>query len=480
MNLAALVAHHARYRGSKTAVEARDFSATYSEFDVLARRVAARLRAAGVGVGDLVGVRMRDTPMHLATLVAVFHLGAIILPLDWRAAGAEVERIVGRFPPKALVTDGGRGLPDGLNVVGIDAIEETAPDGEPAVALTNQPAVYSLTSGTTGEPKAIVLTHEQFFGRATTLLLERVTLPDDRFLALLPLAYSNGRVILFSLLSIGATVMMFPTLFEPRELLDFVAAHNVGALMVSPNVVRQLLVIDPGGGRLMPGLRAFVSGGSKLQPEERAAIKARIAPFVIDYYGSTGGGPTAIIARDEDGADPTSMGRPMITMNVEVVDERGAVAPVGTVGPLRIGGPGVTTAFAGPVAPGDEGIRDGWYYPGDLGSFDEHGLLHLHGRASELIKRGGLMVYAQEVEQALRRHDHVADAAVVGAPSPSLGEEVVAFVVLSAPAEEGALVQHCRRELAPFKVPARIVVVDALPRNPSGKVVKAELLQSLA
>jgi acyl-CoA synthetase (AMP-forming)/AMP-acid ligase II len=272
MNLAALVAHHARYRGAKTAIEARDFTATYAEFDVLARRIAARLGAAGVGVGDLVGVRMRDTPLHLATLIGVFHLGAVVLPLDWRAAGAEVERIVARFPPKAVVADVTRGLPDGLNLVGVDAIADTSPRDAPAVALTDHPAVYSLTSGTTGEPKAIVLTHEQFFGRATTLLLERVTLPDDRFLALLPLAYSNGRVVLFSLLSIGATVMMFPTLFEPRELLEFVAARDVGALMVSPNVVRQLLAIDAGGGRLMPGLRVFVSGGAKLQPEERAAI----------------------------------------------------------------------------------------------------------------------------------------------------------------------------------------------------------------
>ncbi len=477
MNLAALVAHHARYHGDRIAVEARDFTATYSDFDVLVRRVAARLRAAGVGVGDLVGVRMRDTPMHLATLIGIFRLGAIELPLDWRGAEAEIGRVVTRFPPKVVVTDGGRGLPDGLALVTLDAIEDTAPDTGSAVALSNHPAVYNLTSGTTGEPKAIILTHEQFFARAAMLLLDEVTLPGDRFLGLLPLAYSNGRVIAFSLLSIGATVMMFPPLFEPRELVDFVTAHHVTALIVSPNVVRQLLAVDRGDGHLMPGLRVFMSVGSKLQPEERAAIKTRIAPFVMDYYGSTGGGPTAIISRDEEGADPTSMGRPMITVNVEVVDEEGAVTPVGTVGRIRVSGPGVTTAFAGVVVPGDEGIREGWYYPGDLGSFDDRGLLHLHGRASELIKRGGLMVYAQEVEQALRRHPGVADAAVVGTPSETLGQEVVAFVVLKTAVEEGDLTRHCRRELAPFKVPARFTIVEALPRNASGKVVKAELLK---
>ncbi len=265
MNLAALVAHHARYRGARTAVEARDFTATYAEFHVLARRIAARLRAAGVGPGDLVGVRMRDTPLHLAALIGIFHLGGVVLPLDWRAAGAEVERIVASFPPKAVVADVTRGLPDGVNLVGLDAIEETAPDGAPAVALTDHPAVYSLTSGTTGEPKAIVLTHEQFFGRATMALCSsRLTLPDDRFLPLLPLAYSNGRVIYFALLAIGATVMMFPTLFEPRELVDFVNGRNVTAMMVSPNVVRQLLAMEA-------GRRASDAGPARLRLRRRQA-----------------------------------------------------------------------------------------------------------------------------------------------------------------------------------------------------------------
>ena len=143
----------------------------------------------------------------------------------------------------------------------------------------------------------------------------------------------------------------------------------------------------------------------------------------------------------------------------------------------RVRGAAITTRVIGDDGPGDEGFRDGWYYPGDLGRIDKRGILHLHGRAADLIKRGGLMVHAQEVEQALRRHDSVADAAVVGFPSAALGQEVAAFIVPRGPVDARELIRHCRHELAPFKVPTRVEFVAALPRNPNGKVIKDLLLK---
>jgi acyl-coenzyme A synthetase/AMP-(fatty) acid ligase len=479
VNLAELILHHARYNGSNAAVVTRDSVTTYAEFEIMVRRIAGALRDRVVGAGDLVAVRMRDTPAHLATLAAVMHIGGIVLPFDWRAAVSEIDRIAARFPPKIVVVDGRSPLPAGLDTLDAATALEAAPDSNPPVVLTDHPLVYSLTSGTTGEPKAIVLTHEQMFGRTVTLLLEHVVQPDDRFLALLPLAYSNGRVINFSLLTLGATVMLFPAIFEPGELIRFVEEQQLNGLMVSPNIARQLIGLERRPERLMPRLRVFVTGGSKFQPEERAALRDRVAANVIDYYGSTGGGPTAIIARPDEGAAPTSMGRPMFSLKVEIVDDDGRSLPAGTVGRLRVRGPGVASGFAETTDMAEDGFRDGWHYPGDLGSLDTDGMLHLHGRTSELIKRGGAMVYAQEVEQALLRHPGVTDAAVVGAPSPELGQEVVAFVTLASPADERALIQHCRTQLAPFKVPARVEIIDALPRNPSGKVVKGDLLKRL-
>jgi long-chain acyl-CoA synthetase len=480
VNLARIIGEHARYRAEKPAIEAQDVSLAYRDLDVLARRIATRLKGAGVGVGDLVGAHLRDTPHHLATLVAIMHVGGIILPLDWRAAAAERGRVIARFPPRAVVSEEGRGLPEGTRIVTLDDIAATEPDAAPPASLPDQhPMVYSLTSGTTGQPKSIVLTHDEMFGRTVTLAFEGVIAGNDRMLAQMPLAYSVGRVVAACALNLGATIVMFPSLFEPADLAAFARERRVTALILSPNVGKQLAALGSADRHLLPDLRILVFSGAKLQPEDRALIAEKVAPRVIDFYGSTGGGPTTMIANAEDGVSPTSVGRPMAATETEVVDEDHNPVADGATGRIRIRGIGVCRRFAGAVEPGDEGFRDGWYYPGDLGSFDEAGRLHIVGRVSDFIKRGGIMVYAQEVEQALMRHPEVADAAVVGAPSPELGEEVVAFVVLRSPVESRALIAHCRKELAPAKVPARTIAIDVLPRNPNGKVVKNELRAKL-
>ena len=418
---------------------------------------------------------MRDTPDHLAALVGMMHIGAIALPLDWRSPTPEIRQLIARFSPKAVLSDNRGKL--GSPPASMDAGQVTTaePDRNAPARLADSPLVYSLTSGTTGKPKALVLTHEEMLGRAMTLAAEHVILAEDRFLSMLPLAYSNGRVIAFSLFLLGASALTFPNLFETDDLVRFIAERRVTALMASANVLRKLIAAASPTAMLIPGLRMLVTGGSKMTPQERAAVADRVAPRLIDYYGSTGGGPTSLIENPQDGAAPTSVGRPMVGMEIEIVGEHGARLARGEVGKLRLRGPGVVKRQVGDDLLDGEGIADGWYYPGDLGSLDDHGLVHLHGRAADLIKRGGLMVYAQEVEQALLRHQSVAEAAVIGVPSPTLGQEVVAFLVTRSAIDESEVLHHCRRELAPYKVPAQVRFVKTLPRNASDKVVKSQL-----
>jgi acyl-coenzyme A synthetase/AMP-(fatty) acid ligase len=475
MNLAALIARHAEAAPGRPAVLGGGEHLSRAALDDCVRRLAARLRSAGAGAGDLIGLRLRDSPAHIIALLAVARIGAVALPMDWRAVAPEIARIVERFQPKLVLIDEDKPLPAGTVPLGVNDLAATEPDPLRPASLTDSPLVYGLTSGTTGVPKGIVTTHEEMFGRFVAFTVGRLIDRDDRFLMPLPLVFDAGRAISFALLTLGAEIRLFPTLFDARELVEAANTDGVTALILTPKSSRALLALPAGKGHLMPRLRAYVSTAGKLQPEERATLRARVAPRVIDYYGTTGGGPVALITGEEDDTSPTAAGRLAAGIEVEVVDEADAVVAGGASGRIRMRGPGVTRSFAGATAAGDETIRDGWYYPGDTGHFGENGILHLTGRTAEMIKRRGLMIHAQEVEYVLSLHGAVVEAAVVGVPTGAHDEDVVAFIVAREPVDAASILKHCRRNLAGYKVPQRVVVVEAMPRNTTGKVVKAEL-----
>jgi long-chain acyl-CoA synthetase len=460
------------------AVETAKERLTYGALDELARRIATSLRSAGVAPGDLVGVRMNDTPAHVAALLATMRLGATILPMDFRATRAEFDRVTGRFSPRVVLNDENPTIDWSPAIIDIAAAAACAPDDGAVADPPDGVFALSLTSGTTGQPKAVMVTHGQVYARCTTRALEGMFASDDRFLTTLPLAYPAGREHALAPLLLGATLVMFPTLFFPAELVEFINASHVTAFNLSPNMSRALLARAPTqDGPMLPNVRTMVSTTGKLDPQERAQLRKRIVRQVIDYYGSTGTGPIAVTRAETDTGEESAAGRLAIGIEAEIVDEAGALVAGGAAGRIRVRGPAVTTATAGTSEEADEGFRDGWYYPGDLGRFDEYGVLHLLGRSADLIKRGGLMVYAQEVEQVLRRYCGVMDAAVVGVPSAELGQEVAAFIETENDLDRREVTRFCRRHLSGYKVPTRIEVVDALPRNAGGKVVKGRLLK---
>jgi acyl-CoA synthetase (AMP-forming)/AMP-acid ligase II len=461
LNVTAPLSHHARATPDKAAIVHADRVLTYGELDPLVRRAAAHMYALGFKPGDVVGVALKDTVDHLVMLCALARAGVIILPLDWRWTAQEQDRVVTHFGARAVLKEFFRDL---------SGSEENFPEGD-------LPLLMSLSSGTTGRPKGPRLRHSQFLARYRVFWINLGFNSQDRFLSATPLYYGGGRTFSLAMLYTGGTVFMLPPPWEPQELCEAVERERITSLFLVPTLIRRLLVLDDKVLSPLKSLRLLVSSGSALHPDERREIRRRLCPAFIEYYSSTEGGGVSSLTPEDPDEFGASVGRPVFGVEVQCVDEEHHPLKTGEVGRIRYRGPAVADGFWNDPEASREAFRDGWWYPGDLGTLDEHGYLYLKGRAKDMIIRGGINIYPGEVEEVLQAHPAVADATVVGWPSREFNEEVAAFVILKEDKKIDSveLQNLCRTKLAPYKVPKQVFVVDDFPRNALGKVIKAEL-----
>jgi acyl-CoA synthetase (AMP-forming)/AMP-acid ligase II len=479
MNLALYPHLLAIHDGARPAVEQGNLILDYRNFENLSRRIAWRLRRAGLGRGDVCGVMLRDDSLHLAAMFAVWRLGAVMLAMDWRLPVAEAAGLTMRLRPALVVATREIALPGAGRVVTLDGIEGEADAELPVEPADDEAAIHALSSGTTGEPRVAVITHRQQEARILAYTAGYGLMRDDRYLSTVPLAYSWGRNMAVTYLCLGATIILHPTIFAPEELPRAVATARVTTAAIAPKVSRELLRLPSAGGRLLEPLRLYLSSTAPLYAEERRGIRERVAANLVEAYGTTETAVITVLSPADQLRAPGSVGRPVPGVAIEIVDEAGRPLPVGEIGRLCCRGPGFASGYLAASQDDGQRFRDGWFYPGDLGRVDAEGFLHLEGRNVDIIKRGGLSIYASEVERVLRIHRAVSEAAVVGVPAGDLGEEVVAFVTLHEPIDAAELARHCRVALAAFKQPREIRILDAMPRNAGGKVVKAALLDRL-
>jgi acyl-coenzyme A synthetase/AMP-(fatty) acid ligase len=322
------------------------------------------------------------------------------------------------------------------------------------------------------------MTHLQFHF-AVTGMLELMDLSGPhRFLCTMPLYYSGGRNSCLAHLLRGDCVVLYPSVFSPAEYVEVVARHRITVAGLVPSVVRQLLAAA-GEEPLLPGLAKLFSTGAPLHADEKRAATRKLTPHFHERYGTA---ETMVISmlRPGDFAERAeSVGQPHSLAAVEVVDERDQPQAVHEIGRLRFRGPGM----ASPVGKSAEAnFRDGWYYPGEIARLDAAGYIYLVGRSSEVIMRSGAKVHPAEVERVLCEHPRVVEAAVLGhgRDAGAGGEqEVVAFVQPQGALTVGELLVHCRIRLTPHKVPRKILIVPALPRNTAGKIDKLALAELL-
>ena len=306
--------------------------------------------------------------------------------------------------------------------------------------------------------------------------------PEDTYLGVMPQVHSAGLTFTLMHLCVGGRVRIQRD-FDPAEYLSLVAGERVTSSLVVPTVL--VMVLDElERGSVPPkldSLSRLVTCGSPLQPAIKEKVLERVTPRLFDYYGSTESNSMTVLEPADQRRKPASVGRPFAGVEIRIVGENGAALPAGEVGEILCLNPSVMREYLDDPEATKAAFTDGWFHTGDLGYLDEDGYLHLVGRLKEIVISGGVNIHPAEIERVLMSHPAVLDCAVVGLPDAKWGQIVVACVVprRGERPDLAELQSHCARELADYKKPRRLEVVATIPRNASGKTVRAELAASL-
>ncbi|MFZ0324833.1 MAG: AMP-binding protein [Actinomycetes bacterium] len=463
---------------------------TYGGLADAAARVAGVLHELGVKSGDRVGVQVEKSAQAVIVHVALLRLGAVQLPLNPAYTDEEVGALLSDAEPTMLIRDADRApLPGAwaelsLGADGRGSLTEAAESATPldaAVVLSaGSPAALLYTSGTTGRPKGALLSHGNLVHNADTLVTAWGFTGDDVLLHVLPLFHTHGLFVATHCVLASGSSMVFLPRFDVDVVLSELASCSV-FMGVPTHYVR--LLSDPHfGAPLTDDVRLFVSGSAPMTKATHEEFTVRTGKVVLERYGMT---ETSMLTSNPlDGERrPGTVGPPLPGVDVTVKDDDDTAVPPHEIGHVLVRGPNVFEGYwRRPDLRSSDFTGDGWFRTGDLGRFDDEGYLELVGRSKDLVITGGMNVHPKEVEVALDALEGVAESAVIGLPDDDLGETVVAVVVAApgATLEEGALRSGVRRQLAGFKVPKRIVVVEGLPRNAMGKVEKSRLRSDLS
>jgi acyl-CoA synthetase (AMP-forming)/AMP-acid ligase II len=489
MNWFAVLAHHARRTPDKAITVFEGQPISYAEMAARAAALAGGLAARGVDRGDVVGVLSYNCPEFLETVFAANYLGAIAMPINWRLAAPEVRYILEHSEARVFVYDealsdvaheAAKGMDDVLALVCVSEIVSVRANA-PAYATVAAQDVHRLmyTSGTTGRPKGVMLTHANLAWKNLAHVIEFGFTSADLGLACGPL-YHVGALDLTttSLIAAGATTIIH-RVFDAAAVVEELERSQVTTVWLAPAMVNAIMALPDIEQRDLSSVRLIINGGEKMPIPLIERIQ-RVFPsaWFADAYGMTEtvSGDT-FLDRDSIIRKLGSVGRPCLYLELDVWDEQGRSVAAGEPGEIVMRGPKVFKGYWRDPDATAAAFAGGWFHSGDVGVRDDDGYLFIVDRLKDMIVSGGENIAGSEVERVLYEHESVLEVAVVGRPDERWGEVPVAYVVLreNATATEDALLEHCRGQLAKFKVPKAITFVDALPRNPSGKVLKREL-----
>ncbi|MFI7633734.1 long-chain fatty acid--CoA ligase [Nonomuraea sp. NPDC049400] len=487
MNLADRLHIAAGRLGGRAVLTLDEAELTYGGLDELSARLAGLLRGRGIGAGDRVAIMLPNVPEFGVVYYGVLRIGAIVVPLDPLLKRREIAAYLGDCGARLLIAwhafaetaeAGSAGTKaDCFFVVPEEfrrLLRGVAGEREIAATGDGDTAVIHYTSGTTGRPKGIELTHANLGGNAATVARMHALGVDDVVLGALPLYHTFGQTC-----SLNATVHAGARLtllrrFEAGRALEVIRRDGVTVFHGVPAMYISLL--DHPGAADLSMLRVRASGGAALPLDVQRAYETRFGCEIIEGYGLSETSPVAATNRGGHHRRPGSIGWPIKGIEMKIVDEDGRETPRGEIGEIVVRGPNVMKGYWNDPAATAEAVRDGWFHTGDLGRVDEDGYFYLVDRRRDVIIRGGYTVYPREVEEVLYEHPAVRQAAVFGVPHPGLGEEIEAVVAVRAAVTCADLRDFVRERVAAYKYPRRISFVDELPMSPTGKILKRALI----
>ncbi len=499
-NLAVMLPESARRAPGRPAVILGQTRISYAQLDELSDRVAASLTAAGLAPGDPVGLQLPNIPEFVVAYFGILKAGGVVVPMNVLLKAAEIEFQLRDSGARTLITYGGSldeaakaaasaAVPSVYVAAGTTPLVTGVPfatllAGDPpgpqlAGRSPADPAVIIYTSGTTGVPKGAVLSHFTLYMNADIPGRVVEFRDDDIVVVALPLFHIFGlSSILNTCVLLGGTMSLVPR-FDAAAVLELIQRDRATIFEGVPTMFVGLLQAAGEASYDLSCLRVAISGGAPIPAEIIDSFERRFGVTILEGYGLSETASTTTFNISAAERKIYSVGKPIWGVSVQIWDDQGRPRPAGPehVGEIVVRGPNVMTGYHNNPEATAAAFAGGWFHTGDLGYFDEDGFLFIVDRIKDLIIRGGYNVYPREVEEAIYAHPAVAEAAVIGIPDATMGEEVHAIVATKAGqlVTEAELIDFVKQRIAPYKYPRTVEFRDSLPKGATGKILKKEL-----
>jgi long-chain acyl-CoA synthetase len=489
-NLATILTDSAAKHGAREALRLDDAVFDYALLDEASARVATMLKAKGLKTGDRVGIMLPNVPHFPVAYYGVLRAGGVVVPMNVLLKGREVGFYLSDPGAKIVFAwhEFAEAAQQGADEAGAELIAVKPgeiegeifghePDPEVVACDENDTAVILYTSGTTGKPKGAELTHANL--RRNAEAAAGLFDLDETVVTLgaLPLFHSFGQTCgMNATIYAGGCLTLIPR-FEPAKALEIIQRDRVSVFEGVPTMYGAMLHLPEHGDYDTSTLRVCASGGASLPVELLRSFEEAFDAKILEGYGLSETSPVASFNHPDRARKPGSIGTPIAGVEMKVFDEDDHEVEAGQVGEIVIRGHNVMKGYWNRPDATEEVMKGGWFHTGDMAKVDEDGYFFIVDRKKDLIIRGGYNVYPREIEEVLYEHPAVREAAVVAVPHPDLGEEVGAAIALKdgEDVDVEAIKAYVKENVAAYKYPRHVWIVDELPKGPTGKILKREI-----